>query len=124
MGASSRRGGAPANTIDKTLIMENCIFIFHQRRHFKIPFEDILYIQSSSNYSVVHTAEKKFTVSKTLLELENRGMPSFMKRIHRSYIVNILHMESFDADYIYLRGSPIPLSKSRWKDALAELIVW
>lgn len=67
-----------------------------------ISIRDILYIEGDVNYSTVHTVEGcKFTTSKTLKEFEEyfSGFDHFI-RIHKSIIVNTLHIRQ------YSKGSP------------------
>jgi len=52
-----------------------------------IPVTDILYIESSSVYVIIHTKWKQF-IYRTTLELLTSQLPKEFIRIHRSYIVN------------------------------------
>ncbi len=64
----------------------------------KIPLESIQYIKSSDNYSEVYFEEENTLKKKifriSLTNLEKRVKSNFLFRIHRSYIINFLNVQS------------------------------
>ncbi|MES2520868.1 MAG: LytTR family transcriptional regulator DNA-binding domain-containing protein [Bacteroidota bacterium] len=89
------------------------------RQFEKIPYSDILYLQSNSNYTLIHLQDGTVKIStKTLLfHVKNTLNDNFI-RIHRTFCVNKSHVENYDkkenVDFLLLRGG-IQLAISRRK---------
>ncbi|RYY61733.1 MAG: response regulator transcription factor [Chitinophagaceae bacterium] len=72
-----------------------------------VEFDDILYIEAQSNYTIFHlNKQPKLTVSKTLKEVEETLPGDLFFRIHHSHIVNL----AFIRKYIRGNGGHIELS--------------
>lgn len=71
----------------------------------KIAFNDVLYIQSMGNYTKVFLGADKFYLFHLSLRKLQKMLPlPFFTRIHQSYAVNIIHIESVDGNMIHLKG--------------------
>lgn len=55
---------------------------------------DIVYIEGIHNYTYVHTRDGRFLCRLALGQMEDRGMPGFM-RVHRSYIVRLATVKAY-----------------------------
>ncbi len=94
---------------------------------FEFEIEYLLFAKVESNYTEIFTISPKDgfnteLVRITLKELESQLKPyPFIYRTHRSYLVNINHIESFSGNaqgyLIYLKNynSPIPVSRANIK---------
>jgi DNA-binding LytR/AlgR family response regulator len=81
----------------------------------------ITHIEATGNYIVIHTKEKKFTVRHSLSwALENLPVMSFIK-VHRSFIVNIHHIQTFNSHELKVEQTIIPLSRL-YKEDLQQKI--
>jgi len=81
----------PNNILNKgILVYENKV-----KRHIK--FEEIIMIKAESNYSIIYykNGNSIFT-SKTLKYWEERSDVDFLKRIHKSFIINCRLIKSFE----------------------------
>lgn len=90
-------------------------------RHRKIKSEDLLYIEADGSYVKVVTAQGQFTIAQNLSTFQRKVNLPCLMRVHRSYLVNVNRVESFDETYIYVEKNPIPLSKSYKADFLNTL---
>jgi two-component system LytT family response regulator len=64
-----------------------------------VELNDILYAESSNNYTYFHFADnKKICTAKSLIEYEELLADACFVRIHKSYVVNLFHVKE------YLRG--------------------
>ncbi len=54
-----------------------------------IDMDHIIYLESDSNYTNIHTEERKITASKVLAFFEKELTKKFFFRIHASYIINL-----------------------------------
>ncbi len=86
----------------KDYIPEN-IFVKIKDIYKKIPKKEILLIQASRVYSIIHltTKEKAVTVTGNLTYLSQYLPETSFFRLSRSYIINLDHIERFDQNYIY-----------------------
>lgn len=61
-----------------------------------IPVDDIIYLQADDDYVQIHTAEGCFLKKDTMATFEKRLDPSQFVRIHRSYIVQVDHLDRIE----------------------------
>lgn len=88
------------------------IFIRKNGKHQRVFIEDILYIAAAGSYLVVVTTHDQFSLSQNLSHfLRKNVIPSFV-RVHRSFIVNLLAIDSFDHAFIYLGEHQIPIGEA------------
>jgi len=88
----------------------------------KIVWEDILYVESMQNYLKLHFTDKTFTIHQTMTSLEELLPKDAFFRIHKSYLVNISHIEMISGGRIFVNGKELPLSKHR-KDELFNNVI-
>ena len=87
----------------------------------KVFYDDILYIESLREYIRIHTKEKRLVFRQSLSELLLKLPENQFFRIHRSYIINPLQIESIEGNMVHLAGQKLPISKRR-KEAFLEYI--
>ncbi len=104
-----------------TVILKDRIFIRHRERMMKIMVSDILYIEADRNYSRIFTGTKEFLLSTTLKTIEEKLANNLFVRTHRSYIVNLMHVDEVAEGHVVIGQKAIPLS-SACKDHLLERI--
>jgi two-component system LytT family response regulator len=70
---------------------------------------------------------KKYTLSKTLKEVEQMLMHLDFFRIHQSYLINFKYLQRYirdDGGYVVMRdGRRIPIAKRRKEEFLAKMKV-
>lgn len=85
--------------------------------------EEILYLESGHNRVFWHTGKETVEVTGTLLHTESRLPDSFV-RIHKSFIVNSLHVARINRCYAELsNGERLQIPVKRYTDVRRELIV-
>lgn len=106
---------------DNNLIINDALFIKQGHFFHKVKTEDILYLESDNNYVNVYTAKSKMLVRNTLpdyLELLNSKL---FYRIHRSYAVNVHHIQSINSEFLLVNNTELPLSKT-YRDNLLSVL--
>jgi len=88
------------------------IFVRSERKMIKVDFEDILYIESLSDYIKIHTSEKIITTRETISNIETKLPYKIFLRCHRSFIVSIPRIDSFTNEYIEINKTAISISRS------------
>ncbi|MEO0897640.1 MAG: LytTR family transcriptional regulator DNA-binding domain-containing protein [Bacteroidota bacterium] len=97
------------------IFFRNCFFVKIGPKLVKIKPEDVLYIEVSGNrYCQVVTAGRKAHVRATLNDIQKRLAPSPFVRVHRSFLINPIHLEAIhEPNQTLLIGeAEIPLGKT------------
>lgn len=88
----------------------------------KVLFNDVTYIQSYGDYIKVNLLNG---ASKLSLMTMNQAIDKFKAhdfvRIHRSYIVNVLHVEVIEKDHLYISGKDISIGKQYRAEIMAKI---
>jgi len=107
---------------NNAFLLKDRLFIKVKDRMQRLFFKDILWIEADDYYCKIITREKEFLVTRTLKKFseELTGIPVFM-RVHRSYIVNLVHIEAFGELYLHIGKYKISFSKSIREELLARL---
>ena len=76
-----------------------------------IPYNDILYVESSNSKCILHTvSSKEYNVYKKLDNIQQELKDSRFLRTHRSFLVNMNHIRRVSANYFMLfSGEGIPI---------------
>lgn len=88
----------------------------------KIVWEEILYVESMQNYLKLNFKDKSFVIHQTMSSLEDILPKEAFFRIHKSFLVNVSHIELISGGRIFINGKELPLSKHR-KDELFNTVV-
>jgi len=101
--------------------MNKSVFLKNGERYEKVEIKDILYIEADGSYSKVVTETKNYSISLNLHKLAKKfDDPSFF-RVHRSYIVNIKDISSFDNNHVFVNDMAIPYSKAHKEELMSHL---
>ena len=101
-------------------VTKNFIFLNVQKRKVKIYFDDILYIESQREYVKVVTAKKAYLTKMSTNEIETLLPSEQFKRIHRSFIISLNKIESYNAETVEINGISIPIGRG-YKNVLEYL---
>jgi two-component system, LytTR family, response regulator len=101
--------------------MSSYFFIDQHSRCVKINADDIVYIERGKNYIRICTGEKKWEVSCAMKEIEPLLPPCFC-RVHKSYIVAIQKITSFDKSNVYMADETIPM-EDEYRDRLVKKVL-
>ena len=100
----------------------NFMFVRADRRMFKIEFNDIIYIESFSDYIKIHLNNKTTVVTReTISAIEAKLPKADFIRIHRSYIISLNSIDSFTNEQIIISEKSLPISRSYKKEVLSLL---
>lgn len=84
------------------------IYINVNKKHHKVLFKDILYIESLKDYLRLHLKEGSLVTKEKIGEFMEK-LPDGFLRVHRSYIVNQQHITAFTATDIEIGRVEIPI---------------
>lgn len=109
---SAREVTPSLNKVEETAIDSlNYIFVNSNKKHIKILFADILYVESIKDYIRIHTKEQRIVTKDKISEFEQKLPTSFL-RVHRSFIVNTQQISAFTAHDIEIGKMEIPIGGS------------
>lgn len=103
-------------------IVDDSLFIKEGSSFYKVPFKDILYLESDHIYVKVATSfEKTYIVRSSLQQFLQNFNPEKYFRVHRSFVVNLDCVESINSYHLTIRGRQIPISRNFRDELLARL---
>mgnify|MGYP001032826984 CR=1 FL=1 len=111
----------PQNGEVQQLILDDRIFVKCKDRMIKILLSDVLYIEADRNYSRIFTMKKEFLLAITLKIMEGKLPENIFVRIHRSYVINLTHVEEVGDSYVVIAGKPIPMSAGLKENLLQRI---
>jgi DNA-binding LytR/AlgR family response regulator len=76
---------------------------------FKIATDDILYIEAAGNYMMFHTLKGKVMTLLPMNEILKMLPSNTFKRIHKSYIISLKHIEIIEKAIVVINKTKIPI---------------
>tara|TARA_R110002051_G_scaffold13808_4_gene45617 strand:- start:53974 stop:54735 length:762 start_codon:yes stop_codon:yes gene_type:complete len=92
-------------------ILKDSIFVKKQHLYYRIQFGDIQFIKADNVYLEVNTIDKKFLVRSPLKDYLEKLPQNKFYRAHKSYIVNVDHIDAINSKDIMINDTLIPISK-------------
>lgn len=102
-------------------ILSDRIFLKNRDKMTKIIISDILYIEADRNYSRIFTKNKEYLLCVTLKTIEDKLPTQTFIRTHRSYIINLTHVDELAEGHVLIDQKAIPVS-SGLKEQLLKRI--
>ena len=88
---------------------------------FKVPFEDIQYVESDREYVKVFTPGKRYFYLETMKNLETLLPSSEFIRVHKSFIVAKSRVKSVDGTLLDIGVAKIPISREKKTAIIANI---
>jgi DNA-binding LytR/AlgR family response regulator len=95
---------------DRPFILSDRIFVRHREKMIKIIVADILYIEADRNYCRIFTKNKEYLLCVTLKTIEEKLSGRIFLRSHRSYIINLAHIDEVADGHVIIAQKAVPLS--------------
>jgi len=95
------------------------IFLNVNRTHHKVILNDILYIESLKDYVRIHTTNDHLVVKGNIGSFTKKIPASHFIRIHRSFVIALAHVQSFNQSEVEINGQKLPIGAS-YRDELLE----
>lgn len=108
--------------LDKKPLIKQSMTVESNGEVMKIFLEDILYIEANKRVCDIHLEHHVVAVSSTLKELSSQLNEDFVST-HRSYVVNMKHMNRLlKSDVILSNGESIPVSRRLAKEVQEKFV--
>ena len=99
----------------------NNLFIKADSKFVKIKLSEIQYIEALSDYVSIYTDKGRFVLLGTMKGMETKLDPNQFIRIHRSYIVNLHRIESFQEGYVKIDENQLPVSRGAKENLMKKI---
>lgn len=97
---------------------KDAIYIYADKKNYKVYLDDILYLESLKDYVRVHTSDRNLVTKSTISHYDDL-LPSHFLRIHRSFIVNKNKISAYTTQDVEIGKKEIPIGVS-YKKEVAE----
>ncbi|MFI3322022.1 MAG: LytTR family DNA-binding domain-containing protein [Rikenellaceae bacterium] len=87
----------------------------------KLLFSSILYIEGLKDYVKIYTTEKNIVTKSTMKNIEERLPKNIFMRTHKSFVININNIDSFENNHIVIKDNQLPLGQQYKEQFLAYL---
>lgn len=87
----------------------------------RLPLSEVLFIRADGVYLNLETCQKRYVLRNSLGKfLQEFDLPE-LKRVHRSYAVNLNQITEYDTQNIWIQSNKIPISRTYKKEVLSLL---
>ncbi|WP_299535948.1 LytTR family DNA-binding domain-containing protein [Ulvibacterium sp.] len=97
------------------------IFVKSDRENVKINLRDIRYIESLKNHVKIVTDQKNHITMVSIGEMQHKLPKSLFLRIHRSFLVNLSHIQNYTNTYVVIDRKSFPLGNV-YKNTVLEVL--
>jgi len=115
------QNGREENVCSSPFILKDSIFIRRNDTMIKILIDNIYYFEADRNYCKIYSKNRECLLVMTLKEISNRLPIEHFLRIHRSYIINLSHVDEVAGSHVVINRKAIPMSKSLRGELLERL---
>ncbi|MBX0291286.1 LytTR family DNA-binding domain-containing protein [Hymenobacter sp. HSC-4F20] len=105
----------PAEQADEVL------FIRQDSRLHRVPVADLYYAEGQKEYLMLYTAAGRMLTLQSFRGLEELLPPGRFARIHKSYFINLRHLEFVERNRVQVHGALLPIGETYRETFLEQL---
>jgi DNA-binding LytR/AlgR family response regulator len=107
---------------ENAYVLKDRLFVKVKDRMVRLLLKDILWIEADDYYCRAATADKEVFINQTLGKFFEMlaELPEFM-RVHRSYVINLKHVEEIGELYLYIGKKQIPIGRTLKEELLKRI---
>ena len=92
---------------------EQTLVVKEGRAMIKLQYDDILWLESSGNYTIINLSNgKRRVIRDSLGEFEKKLNPAVFIRIHKSYLVNKIFVSEIHTDKLFIKDRELPIGRT------------
>ena len=114
------KGKDPLKSEDN-IVIKDALFVKTNRSFEKICFSDILFLKSDHVYVEIHTLQKRTFLMRGSMQSCLDKLSDKFFRTHRSYIINLEHLNSFTSTEVDIEGEIVPIGKDYWSKLIKRV---
>lgn len=96
------------------------IYIKHEGRYIRLPYEEIQFIENVGDYVKIFTAKNSYIVHSTMKSLDEKLGKNFL-RVHRSFIVSLNKIVDIEENTLVIGTKVIPISRANKAELMNRL---
>lgn len=103
--------------------INDALFVKQNNLLRKIPIEDVLWIKTEGNYSLIHTTSKKYILKLSLKKVLEQLPSDYFIQIQRAYIIALPKIEDIDisTNEVIIHKERLPLGRNFKEDLFSCL---
>lgn len=98
---------------ESNFVINKSLFVRQKDLAIKVPYEEILYAKADANYCTVYTTRQQFVLRSTLKDLEGKLQGQEFYRSHRSFLINLTHLQAINSDIIIVGKEKLPVGREQ-----------
>lgn len=106
---------------EKKKMKKSFLELISYRKLVRIPYENIIYIESLADYIKVHSIDRKEISSKEKISALEKKLPDIFIRIHRSFIINSDKAIRFNSNEVEVGDITLNIGRSYKKQVITKL---
>lgn len=106
---------------DYNYILTDSLFVKSKSLFYKVKMDDIIYLKAEHVYVELNLNSGKKHLIRNSMNAFCQKMPDNFFRVHRSYAINIKHLDAINTSYVIVADEQIPIGKSYREDLLKQI---
>ncbi len=106
---------------ERQLFIKESLFVKDKHLFHKVKLSDIQYVKSEHVYVEIHTVQGKKHLMRSTMNGFSERLPSNFFRVHRSYTINLNHLDTINSMNVYIGKAEIPIGRN-YREELLTLI--
>ncbi len=119
-GLEDAKSATPKNN---DIIIKDAFFIRSNNLFHKVKFADITYVKAEHVYVEISTNTNQKHLLRGSLTDFSAKLPDNFFRTHRSFIINLNHLETINYLYVVVNGNEVPIGKNYRNELLKKVNV-
>ncbi len=107
--------------VKSSFVLTDSIYVRNHDKMVKIIVKDIYYIEAERNYCRIYSKDKEYLLVMSLKDIGDKLPQGHFVRVHRSYIINVEHVDEVALSHVAVAKKAIPLGKS-YRDGLLKVL--
>ena len=103
------------------LLVKDGLFVRKGQMFEKVGFTEILWLEPDGNYTCIVTDSSRYVVRSSLKDFQDHLPASSFFRIHRSFVINLAHVQAIDLHQVKIADRFIPLGRVYRDDLIDRL---
>ncbi|MBO6794797.1 MAG: response regulator transcription factor [Balneolaceae bacterium] len=97
------------------------VFVTSEKKNIKICLDEIEYVESKRDYILIKTSNKEVLTHQTITYMDENLPDEYFLRVHRSFIINMKKLESWNHHEVEISGEIIPIGRTYKREAIEVL---
>ncbi len=97
------------------------VFVTSEKKNIKICLDEIEYVESKRDYILIKTSNKEVLTHQTITYMDENLPDECFLRVHRSFIINMKKLESWNHHEVEISGEIIPIGRTYKREAIEVL---